>query len=415
MSVDIKEICFPQDTAERKRWFSSASFSHPAKMHLSLQFYLIEHYTKKGDTILDPMTGSGTVLVGCALERNVICVELEEKFVQMQEDNWEKIKSLGPMLGYKMGEAVILQGDARNLNELLVDKCIFSPPYAETTAIQDFEFMAKQAEDYPERLRQGLIKGHARRAKAEKRWLDKTAAGQAESPENISNLPYGEISAVISSPPFGEAHNKKGLGVGDSDRADLRDCSYLKTGTKGQIGDMPYADAVITRPPYEGSLEASTRHTKGGIPGRDSKLGRTGTYADLDPSIKRLREHGRTDDKAGGPYGRSLGHPYSGAADNIGNLKSENYLSAMLLVYQNCHRVLKPEGLMILVVKNFIREKKIVRLDLDTIKLCEQTGFALIERLKRKLTQQSFWRRIYEQKYPDAPKINYEDVLVFKK
>lgn len=239
MSID-KEIVFEQDTAERKRWFVAASFSHPAKMHLSLQMYLIEHYTKKGDTILDPMAGSGTILVACALERNVICVELEEKFVKMQKDNWEKIKSLGPMLGYKMGEATILQSDARNLSGLLADKVIFSPPYEETA--------------------------------------------------------------------------------------------------KGRVG------GICTR----------------------------------DESMPQLE--------------------YSHNKENIGNLKSESYLEAMLAVYQECYKVLRDKGLMVLVVKNFIRNKEIVRLDLDTIKLCEQANFHLIEQLKRKLTQQSFWRRIAQLK-----------------
>lgn len=350
MTLPVNEIEFTQDTKERRQWFQAASFAHPAKMVLGLQIYLIEHYTKPGETILDPMAGSGTILVACALGRNVVCVELEKKFCKLIEDNWQKIKSLGPMLGCKMGKATILQGDARALPELLVDKCVFSPPFSEQ--IQDSKWMQ---ENQPRKHRG-------------------THNPKTQNPANIANLPYGEISAVISSPPFGEAHEKKGLGVGDNDRADLRDYSYLKTGTKGQIGDMPYADAV-----------------------------------------KRLRKHGRSDDKAGGPYGKSLAHPYSGAEENIGNLKSENYLEAMLQVYQGCHEVLRPGGLMVLVVKNFIRDKKIVRLDLDTIKLCEQAGFTLKERLKRKLTQQSFWRIIYQQRFPDAPKIECEDILIFQK
>ncbi len=87
----------------------------------------------------------------------------------------------------------------------------------------------------------------------------------------------------------------------------------------------------------------------------------------------------------------------------------------MLQVYQGCFRVLKDNGLMILVTKNFIRNKKIVSLDEDTIKLCEKCGFTLIERLKRRITQQSFWRNIYQQKFPDAPVINSEDILIFRK
>ena len=109
------------------------------------------------------------------------------------------------------------------------------------------------------------------------------------------------------------------------------------------------------------------------------------------------------------------GEDYIKSAGNIGNLKGESYLSAMLEVYQGCWRVLKPRGLMVLVTKNFIRDKLEVRLDLDTIKLCEQAGFQFVERHYRQLTSQSFWRTIYRQKYPDAPVLNKEDILVFRK
>ena len=74
----------------------------------------------------------------------------------------------------------------------------------------------------------------------------------------------------------------------------------------------------------------------------------------------------------------------------------------MLQVYQSCFHVLKDGGLLILVTKNFIRNQKEVRLDTDTIKLCEQAGFKFLERHYRKLPAQSFWRIIYKQKYPDA-------------
>jgi len=411
----MNEICFQQDTAERKRWFRSASFAHPAKMHLSLQFYLIEHYTKIGDTILDPMTGSGTVLVACALGRNVICVELEEKFIEMQKDNWEKIKALGPILGYKMGQAVILQGDARNLDNVLsyyakatqdkADCAIFSPPYAKAEAQLSADKVAdpeKFAEISSKRFEQGKKKGHFASKEAILRSMKTRQKGCGENPNNISNLPYGKISAVISSPPYEATFNEKQHTVSGIAKRDPKMRKEV-----GGYSSNKRVDVVCTSPPYEQSL--TDGHAKKRTDG--TSFG----YTDVDESIKRLREHGRTDDKAGGPYGRSLGHPYSGAVENIGNLKSENYLEAMLLVYQNCFRVLRPEGLMILVVKNFIRDKKIVQLDLDTIKLCEQAGFTLTERLKRKLTQMSFWRRIYQQKYPDAPTIDFEDVLVFKK
>ncbi len=70
---------------------------------------------------------------------------------------------------------------------------------------------------------------------------------------------------------------------------------------------------------------------------------------------------------------------------------------------------------MILVTKNFIRNKQVIRLDTDTIKLCEQVGFKFLERWSRKLPSQSFWRIIYYKKHPEVEQINHEDVLVFNR
>jgi DNA modification methylase len=132
--------------------------------------------------------------------------------------------------------------------------------------------------------------------------------------------------------------------------------------------------------------------------------------------------HGRIDGRTTGEtWHRARGFSsygqlgYAPSSGNIGNLKGESYLSAMLQVYSECFKVLKNGGLLVLVTKNFIRNKKIVPLDEDTIKLCEQARFTLIERHYRRLTAQSFWRIIYQQKYPDAPVIDREDILVFRK
>lgn len=381
---DKKIICFQQDTKERKRFFKAASFAHPAKMVLGLQIYLIEHYTKPGDVILDPMAGSGTILIACTLGRNVVLIELEDKFVKMQQDNYQKIKSLGPMLGYQMGKAIILQGDARNLDGLLADNILFSPPYAEA------------------HNQKGLGVGDNDRSDLRDYSYLKT-----ETKGQIGNLPYGEISAVISSPPYAETQEgggiaKKGYQGSKHSPTDLiGKRSYMPSQigkSDGQISNLKYGDvdAVITSPPYEGSVTGEN-----GI--NWSKLkGKNGNFRN------------RTKEPAFDRYAMD-NFAYSNQQDNIGNLKSENYLEAMLQVYQQCHRVLKPKGLMVLVVKNFIRDKKIVRLDLDTVKICEKAGFKLIETLKRKLTQQSFWRTIYHHKYPDVEKIEYEDVLIFQR
>ncbi len=366
-----EQVTFKSDTKYRKQWLTGLHFSHPAKMHLSLQLYLIDRYTKPGETILDPMAGSGTILVACSLGRNVICVELEQKFVDMQKGNWAKIRERGPQMGCTMGNALILQGDARNLGNVLADVIVTSPPYAGGGHHAD---------------QTGAWGGQAQS-------LTKDQANYGKSRGQIGNLPYGQIDAVITSPPYEGSVN-----VPDSkpeDRAKrLKNAGYDPKDYQGGTGrnlqqDWSYhpVDAVITSPPYEGMME-SGRHA-GGIVKREN-----------------LREDGGD---------MSLPVFYAESNTNIGNLKSASYLAAMLQIYENCFRILKPNGLMVLVLKNFIRDKKIVRLDEDTLKLCEQAGFSFVERLERRLTQQSFWRVIYAQRYPDSPKIEHEDVLVFRR
>lgn len=360
----MSEIVFKADKKHRDKYFSAGSFVHPAKMMLPLQRWLIENYTKPGDVILDPMAGCGTVLIACTMGRHVVTVELEAKFIQMQEDNWAKIQTLGPEMGYSMGMAAILQGDARNLPDILADVVISSPPYAEA---QTGGGIAKH----------GYINQFSHSKNPDtvgNRSYMPEQAGQSEG--QISNLPYGKLADVImTSPPYEEAMGKKH----HSPRADK-----LANEKSNPVTYTDRVDCVITSPPYENQIHK----------GSGEKMDWT---------------------KAHKTHWEKNGFSYKGGMFNIGNLKGQSYLSAMFQVYEQCFTVLKPLGLMCLVTKNFIRNKTEIRLDLDTIKLCEQVGFELIERHYRRLTAQSFWRTIYQQKYPDAPVLNKEDILVFRK
>jgi len=100
---------------------------------------------------------------------------------------------------------------------------------------------------------------------------------------------------------------------------------------------------------------------------------------------------------------------------DIGNSQRQTYLEAMLVVYQQCYKVLKPQGLMILITKDFIRNKKRIPLGEHTIKLCEMVGFKHIHTYHRKIEHPSFWRLLYYQKHPEVEKIDCEDILVFRK
>ena len=353
------EIKFRRDTSFRKALFSPDSFAHPAKMDAQLLLWIVERYTKAGDTILDPMAGSGTAMLGCTVGRNIIQVELEQKFVDMQKTNWDKVRMM-PQLGHKMGECYIIQGDARHLEGLIADIVITSPPY---TNRMDGGMRGSRA---------GMV---PYTDEAPDSWFTQ------RDQKNIGNLTYGDIDSIVTSPPYADQLQR----WGNSETATMKR-KHLHQESKEGIGSLQYGqiDEVITSPPYE-SQEI--------VPGRQT-----------------VRSEGLslTYPEAGEGYNRDNAH-------NIGNLKSGSYLHAMLQVYEQCHKVLKPNGAMVIVTKNFIRNRREVRLDEDTIRLCEQVGFKFVERHYRKLPAQSFWRVIYQQKYPEAPVLDKEDILVFRK
>jgi len=374
----VEELNFePTPGFGKYRRFLEHAIPHPAKMNTNLLEFLIKKYTREGDTILDPMAGTGSLGVIASLHgRNAIQVELEPRFYEWMErarENVEKYPTLTPK-----GKIINILGDARKLSELLnsVDAVITSPPYAEAIS---------RKSGGPVGVKNVGVSTI-------------TARQYSTSEENIGNLVLGNI------------------------------------------------DAIITSPPYASSLEGTTRHTRGGIASGDPKLAQYGTYSiiqtgELDGTILRLRAFGRADPKAGGPYSRSLAHPYSPNPDNIGNLDNSEqdyvllerekdlemlyarltrngkptYLSEMLKVYHEMYKVLKPNGVAIIVVKPYIRNKKVVDLPYYTYLLMERVGFRLEKLYKFRLPTKSFWRILYYRRFPTVPIIAHEYVIVAKK
>jgi len=427
----LNVIKFKRDTSFRNDLFTPESFAHPAKMDSQLLIWIVEKYTKPGETILDPMFGSGTAMLACMLGRNVIGIELEQKFVDMAKANWEKVRQR-PQLGSTMGNCQILQGDARNLEGLLADKCVFSPPFAGSRIESDPDNKTERYGHYEH----GGLKQEI-----------PTSEGQ------IANLPYGQVDKIVTSPPYAEALDRDEHRVQDGRVSAMMDYSYTNTKqgkSDGQISQLPYGsiDSVITSPPYsdaqvpphtaEGEARRLEIARQRGVspdkvsymdytkkvdavvtspPYEGSLIGSDNPKYDTEEYRERMAKLPSGDYSTPGRARAIRRHEsgYSINEENIGNLKSTSYLSAMLQVYQQCFCVLRPDGLMILITKNFIREQKEIRLDLDTIRLCEQAGFTFKERWYRELPAQSFWRIIYKKRYPTAPTLNFEDILVFGK
>lgn len=435
-----KILLWKKDLDRKKLGYSENSMAHPAKMHMRLTQWIIKNMTEKGEIILDPMSGIGSTLFEASrLGRNALGIKYEEKFVDWTRksiENMEKQMTMG-----ERGKVKVLMGDARQLTDILseqVDGIISSPPYLNTKAFQDQEFtlQSTKANPTPRKISEqnygegvdavvmsppfsqankggGIAKkGYEGKHGKDEKLHERHERQFTESKDNISNLPHGEIDSIILSPPHGSVISKR-RGGKDKIYEDEIKLRQQRSGKKRpispilvqqlneayssdpeNIGNLPSGniDTIITSPPH----------------GDVIKEGKEGTGATSDPGKWKKEFSGK----------EITGSGYSTVAvnkENLGNLKSKNYLSEMKKVYQNCYNVLKPRGKAIIVTKNFVRNKKVVRLDMDSIILLESCGFRLIDRYFRKILNPSFWIRNYWLKYPKLERVEYEDVLIFQK
>lgn len=117
---------FPVDRGLRRRLFAPEVFSHPAKLHLLLLQKLIDLYTAPGETILDPMAGTGSLMIAATQQRNVILRDLQPEYVALMQASVPSIHRRAGLFG---GLIDIDQADAKTLECPPFDHALFSPPY----------------------------------------------------------------------------------------------------------------------------------------------------------------------------------------------------------------------------------------------------------------------------------------------
>lgn len=120
---------FPSDQPLRHRYFVPETYGHPAKIHLGLLQWCFKRYTSIGDTVTDPMAGSGSALLGALLGRNVVLRDVEPSFVAMCHANTAHLIQEAGLLADHLGQMDIQTGNARHLWGYTCDAIIFSPPY----------------------------------------------------------------------------------------------------------------------------------------------------------------------------------------------------------------------------------------------------------------------------------------------
>ena len=105
---------------------------HPAKFPETLAQEFIEFFTKKGETVLDPMAGTGSALVAALRAgRNSYGIELNPKYAEIARQIIEEERStLGDVVSNL--QSLIINGDAAQVTSYQLPPIKFvltSPPY----------------------------------------------------------------------------------------------------------------------------------------------------------------------------------------------------------------------------------------------------------------------------------------------
>ena len=312
--------------------FLEHALPHPAKMNIWLLEFLIKAFTKPGDTILDPMAGSGSTSVVAAIHgRNAVQVELEKKFYEWMEKARENVEKHSTLT--LKGWIKNICGDARRLSELLsknTDVATTSPPYSEGIGHNSGD---NASEEYKERL-----------------MMQRRYTRQMVCEGNIAKLPHGDVDVAITSPPYSSTY----VGGGNPEKRmerlvkaghDPRD--FL--GGKARNAVLKHYDEVdvcLTSPPYSESMTKKRKgytvfpklqHTRempqnssddniANLPHGSIDLVLTSPpYADVerrDRSREPWFNEDKEREKAGGSITIQKG--YRGSPENIGNLPLGN-------------------------------------------------------------------------------------------
>jgi hypothetical protein len=129
--------------------------------------------------------------------------------------------------------------------------------------------------------------------------------------------------------------------------------------------------------------------------------------------------------------GHAVMGDYGAAEGQVGRESGETYWVACRTIYSECFKVLKPSGVMAVVVKAFIRKRAVVDLPGQTWRLLLSLGFTPVERIRcllseetrepslfggcevKKRSRVSFFRRLATKR--GAPEIPWEEILVVRR
>jgi len=141
----------------QKSWFihnppkrKKDALVHPAKYPETMAQEFIEFFTKKGETVLDPMAGTGSTLIAALRSgRNSYGIELNQKYAEIAQQIIEEERNvLGDSISNLKSQ--IIHGDASqaiNYKLPITDYVLTSPPYWDMLHAKGSENQKKRRDD----------------------------------------------------------------------------------------------------------------------------------------------------------------------------------------------------------------------------------------------------------------------------
>jgi hypothetical protein len=440
-----------------------AAFAHPAKFSRALIRHIYRHaaeegWLKPGDTVLDCFGGVGLGAIDAMLHGlNYVGVELEQKFVDLGNQNIELWNSRYSGKVRTWGTARLIQGDSRNLAGVIeqAGACVSSPPYAESLQGSDKidHTIEKRNSIHPEYGNARAFWGVTSASS------NLSAKGYGSAPGNLGNLRANDYAAAISSPPFLAQSGGTNVTAKTGPLSDPRLLTRHSAGNAAteaygsdpaNLGNMPEGNfsAAISSPPYaearigqeSGQEQCGRGDQYGATRGQLGAMG-AGDFAAAvssppfgvgdSASAQSITER---NDKSAEWIKKNTGWS-TGYGETQGQLSVETgdgFWTAARQIAEQVYTVLRPGGVAIFVVKSFVKNKQIVDFPHQWQELCEAVGFQAIhehrawlvedkgaqwdlfgELHEKTVERKSFFRRLAEKN--GAPRIDWETVLCMTK
>lgn len=140
-------IMFPSDTDYRKIMFPAEVNRHAAKANVYLVQSCIEYVSKIGQQLLDPMSGTGTLMVATLVSRAVFNIEISPEFVALQRTAVDMLEELAPGVSSRI---IIVNAPCQTILPItdFADHIIFSPPYAGIMKSKGKDKLTTEKTDY---------------------------------------------------------------------------------------------------------------------------------------------------------------------------------------------------------------------------------------------------------------------------